>query len=186
VTLFDLVTRESVGELSVGVGPCAVAVLPERGEAFVVNSLAGTLARIDLDAREVVGEVAVGRAPVGIAPSSTGERLYVANRGGGDLSVVDVYQSAEWQRISVGNAPGGVAIDARGGRLLVANAGSATIHVLDDLPVGRPPAGLPNGAHPLVGKKLPPFSLLDLATGKHRSSLEWADRKFILNFFASW
>ena len=40
---------------------------------------------------------------------------------------------------------------------------------------------------PLVGQKLPavPCST-DFRTGERRSSTEWAERKYILNFFASW
>jgi hypothetical protein len=37
-----------------------------------------------------------------------------------------------------------------------------------------------------VGTRLPEFSLPDLRTGQLRSSREWSERKYILNFFASW
>jgi hypothetical protein len=58
--------------------------------------------------------------------------------------------------------------------------------VVEDLLAARPPALLQDEAHPLVGRSLPPFALPDLRTGTLRRSREWAERKYILNFFASW
>jgi len=40
--------------------------------------------------------------------------------------------------------------------------------------------------HELLGRQLPPFALPDLRTEIVRMSREWAERKYILNFFASW
>jgi hypothetical protein len=40
--------------------------------------------------------------------------------------------------------------------------------------------------HPLVGSVLPEFSLPDLHDDRLRHSREWAEKKYILNFFASW
>jgi thiol-disulfide isomerase/thioredoxin len=40
--------------------------------------------------------------------------------------------------------------------------------------------------HELLGRRLPPFALPDLRTEMLRTSREWAERKYILNFFASW
>jgi hypothetical protein len=40
--------------------------------------------------------------------------------------------------------------------------------------------------HELVGRKLPEFQLRDMRTGMMRTSREWAEKKYIVNFFASW
>jgi YVTN family beta-propeller protein len=142
--------------------------------------------RIDLDSREVVEELTVGRAPVGLTVGPAHDRIYVSNRGAGTLSVVGVADGVEWTQIRVGEGPGGVTVDPLDNRLLVANAGSATLTIAEDLLAGRPPTGAPPESSPLVGRPLPEFSLVDLRTGERRSSREWAARKYILNFFASW
>jgi hypothetical protein len=76
--------------------------------------------------------------------------------------------------------------EANGGYLLVSNAGSASVTVLEDLLDGPAQKPLPEALHPLVGCRLPDFALPDLKTGQLRRSREWAERKYILNFFASW
>ena len=64
--------------------------MPERGEAFVVNSVAGTVARINLDDARVVEELRVGEAPVGLTVAPAHDRVYVSNRGAGTVSVLEV------------------------------------------------------------------------------------------------
>jgi YVTN family beta-propeller protein len=110
----------------------------------------------------------------------------VTNRGAGTVSVLGVADGMEWAQIPVGGGPGGVTVDASDGRVLVANAGSGTLTIAEDLLAGPPPGAAQEPVHPLVGRKLPAFSLVDLATGERRSSRDWAERKYILNFFASW
>ena len=72
------------------------------------------------------------------------------------------------------------------GRLLVADAGSGTLTIVEDLLAGRPPAPALEAPSPLLGKRLPAFSLVDHNTGEMRSSHEWAEKRYIVNFFASW
>ena len=50
----------------------------------------------------------------------------------------------------------------------------------------RPATAPDQPRHELIGRELPAFALPDLRTGITRTSLEWAERKYILNFFASW
>jgi hypothetical protein len=39
---------------------------------------------------------------------------------------------------------------------------------------------------PWIGGKLPAFALEDYWTGERRTNRDWAEKKYILNFFASW
>jgi hypothetical protein len=57
--------------------------------------------------------------------------------------------------------------------------------VVEDLLPERPAMQSVRQTHELVGRQLPPFTLPDLS-GMERTSSEWAERKFILNFFAGW
>jgi hypothetical protein len=69
---------------------------------------------------------------------------------------------------------------------LVANAGSGSVTVLEDLLLQRPTLASAEPQHELLGRGLPPFQLVDMRTGAVRTSREWAERKYIINFFASW
>jgi YVTN family beta-propeller protein len=187
VTVIDTDSLEPVGRIEVGAGPCAVAVNPAGREVYVVNSIAGTLARIDADTQTITGTIKAGQAPVGLAAGPAGDRMYVANRGEGTVSVLGV-EGGEWYRIPVGAAPGGVAVHPdQHRRILIANAGSGTLTVAEDLvTTGGAGALAPVPTHPLVGTRLPEFALPALRTGETRTSREWSERKYILNFFASW
>jgi YVTN family beta-propeller protein len=163
-----------------------VAVNPVHGEVYVANSLADTVTRLDLDSSAVLGTMKVDRAPVGAAVASAGDRLYVSNRGAGTVSVLGATDGSEWARIAVGNGPGGCTVDPVTGNLLVANAGGPSLSVVEDRLTGPPVATPDEARHELIGKRLPPFALPDMRTGMTRTSREWAERKYILNFFASW
>jgi YVTN family beta-propeller protein len=121
-----------------------------------------------------------------MALGSTGDRIYAGNRGTGQVSVIDRASGREWARVPVGTAPGDLAVDPTSSTVYVSNAGSSTVSVFRDQLAG-PPAELPaDRRHPLVGQPLPPFSLPDMVDGRVRTTAEWAGKKYILNFFASW
>jgi len=100
--------------------------------------------------------------------------------------VLGVADRAEWSQIPVGNGPGGVVVDPHDGRVLVANAGSQTMSIVEDLLAARPPAPVLEETSPWIGGKLPAFALEDYWTGDRRTNRDWAEKKYILNFFASW
>ena len=123
---------------------------------------------------------------MGLNVSPGGEPVYVGNRAEGTVSVIGAIDDREWGRLPVGEAPAGLAVDPTTNRLLVSNAGSATVSVLEDLLDGSSPVGPRSDEHPLVGQALPDFALPELRSGNLRHSREWSERKYILNFFASW
>ena len=102
------------------------------------------------------------------------------------MSVLGTGDGTEWARIPVGEGPGGCTVDPVSGRLLVANAGAGSLTVVEDLLAERPTVSPDEPRHELLGRQLPPFALPDLRTELVRTSREWAERKYILNFFASW
>ncbi len=186
VTVIDGDSLEVLARLEVGEGACAVAVNPVRPEVYVVNSLVSTIARFHTGTLEPLGELAVPNAPVGLAAGTAGDRLYTGNRGDGSMSIMGLDGMA-WARVPVGAAPGGVTVHPSDPRtLLVANAGSGSITIVRDLFDGPPAARLAELTHPLVGRSIPDFSLPDLHTEQLRHSREWSEKKYILNFFASW
>src|SRR5262249_32332577 len=149
------------------------------------NSFADTVTRIDLENLSVLGTAKVDRTPVGAAVSRSGDRVYISSRGSGTVSVVGTADASEWARIPVGEGPGGCTVDPATGNLLVANAGGPSLTVIEDLLTGPPVVHAETPEHELIGRPLPPSELPALK-GLVRPSHEWAERKYILNFFASW
>jgi YVTN family beta-propeller protein len=186
ITVIDCESFTAIDRIVTGRAPCAVVVNPLNDSLYVVNSSSDNVMRIDLATGQVAAEIAIGRGPVGINASLSGDRIYTGNRAEGTASVIGASDDREWARFVVGEAPAGCVVDPKTGRLLVSNAGSASVTVIEDLLTGPAPASGTAHAHPLVGHPLPPFELLDLRTGKLRHSREWSERKYILNFFASW
>ena len=58
--------------------------------------------------------------------------------------------------------------------------------IVEDLLAARPPAPVVEEPSPWIGSKLPAFSLEDYWSGEQRTNHDWAEKKYILNFFASW
>ena len=46
VMFYDAATGERTAELQLATGACAIGLVPERGEAFVANSLTASVSRI--------------------------------------------------------------------------------------------------------------------------------------------
>jgi YVTN family beta-propeller protein len=184
VTVFDPVSLAPLGRIALRECPCKVVVNRPAGRLYVAGALHGHLTRVSLESGEVLDELPVERAPVGLCASPDGRWVYVCNRGAGSVSVLDAASGRESHRIPVGNGPGDCAVDPVTGRLLVSNAGSGTLTVVER--PWLPPPSAPRSAHPAVGRPLPEFALPDLRTGGLRRSLEWAEKRYILCFFASW
>jgi YVTN family beta-propeller protein len=162
-------------------------VSPAADALCVANSASDSVTRVNLATARVVAEIPVGRGPVGINASPSGDRIYVGNRAEGTVSVIGTADDREWDRIRVGEAPAGCTVDRQTGHLLVSNTGTGTLTVIEDKLDG--PRGVQIHREPalrLVGRRLPEFDLVDLRSGRLRSSREWSERKYILNFFASW
>ena len=58
--------------------------------------------------------------------------------------------------------------------------------IVEDLLAARPPAPVVEEQSPWIGRTLPAFSLEDYRSGEQRTNHDWAEKKYILNFFASW
>jgi YVTN family beta-propeller protein len=186
MTVFDCDTLEPIERIELGRAPCALVVNELNDSLYVANSAVDSVMRLDLETRKIVAETPVGRGPVGINNSPSGDRIYVGNRGEGTVSVIGAADDLEWARIPVGEAPAGCVVDPRSGHLLVSNAGTATLTIIEDLLSGPVPGAAARPLHPLIGRRLPDFALWDLHERRMRHSREWSERKYILNFFASW
>lgn len=106
-----------IAEIGVGDEPRFVAVSPENFEAFVTNTVSGTVSVISLagdDAFQVVADIPVGAEPRGCALTPNGTRLYVANHTAGTVSVIDTKTRSVVDTIDVGGEPQAIAISNDG------------------------------------------------------------------------
>lgn len=104
---------DKLAEVEVGQEPRSVAIAPGDVEAYVVNSVSGTVSVVSLagdDAFTVVDEIAVGAEPRGCALTPNGTRLYVANLTEGTVSVIDTKTRAVIDTVGVGGNPFAIAI----------------------------------------------------------------------------
>ena len=126
VSLFDVGADRNVplGEFAVGREPNGVAISPDGGFVYVVNSVDGTVSVLEVDlAQEIVAEVVatleVGTEPYGIALTPNGEKAYVTNARSNSFSVIDTATNTVATTItnigpSVGAEPRGIAITNNG------------------------------------------------------------------------
>ena len=117
-----------VGLLLLGVLATASWAAPN---AYVANSVSGTVSVIDTATDAVVATVTVGTSPDGVAVSPDGSRVYVANFGSGTVSVIDTATDAVVATVGAIFRPDGVAVSPDGSRVYVASSGTGTVSVID-------------------------------------------------------
>lgn len=102
-----------LAEVPVGQEPRFVALKNDNSEAYVTNTVSGTVSVISLKgdtAFDVVAEIAVGTEPRGCALSPNGSRLYVCNHTAGTVSVIDTAARNVIDTVTVGGKPQAIAV----------------------------------------------------------------------------
>lgn len=102
-----------LAEIPVGIEPHCVAISPDDSEAYITNSVSGTVTVIALGGIipfAVLDEIPVGVEPRGCAISPNGTRLYVANFTRGAVSVVNLASRQVVRTIFVGGNPFAIAV----------------------------------------------------------------------------
>lgn len=149
VVTLDLVSREIVDRVGVGIKPHGLWPTPDGRYLFVPNQLTGTVSKIDTESMTVVGEAHVGRTPTMVAVSPDGARAYATLYGERGLAVLDA-QKVESKRLQVndvipiGERPAQVAVTPDEQYVLVPCEGPGALYVVsvagDDV-VGIVPTG---------------------------------------------
>jgi YVTN family beta-propeller protein len=106
-----------LAEVVVGQEPRCVALHPKETEAYVTNTVSGTVSVIDVSdpfAAAVVAEIPVGAEPRGCALSPSGRRLFVANHTEGTVSVIDTTTRQVTNTVNVGGKPSAIAVSNDG------------------------------------------------------------------------
>ncbi len=107
----DVATK--LAEVAVGDEPRFVAISPGDTEAYVTNTVSGTVSVIALkgaNAFNVVSDITVGSEPRGCAVTPNGTRLYVANHTSGTVSEINLSTRAVTRTITTGGNPQAIAI----------------------------------------------------------------------------
>lgn len=136
--------------MDVGNGPAQLALKPDGGELFVMNSLSNSISEVVTGTNDVGGAYQMGMAPNHGIVSSDNAVLYVANAGSQEVILYSVDTSKRGGAIHVGDGPAAMAFSAAGHLLFVVDRGSSDLAVVrlsskslfTLLPTGRRPGAI--------------------------------------------
>lgn len=108
----------------------AIALNPETGKFYAVNTRQGTVTVLDGDAR-FLAQVKVGETPEAIAVNPDTNRVYVANQGSGTVSVIDGATDKTIATVSVGDLPYTMAVNRAVNKVYVSRTFSDLTVIID-------------------------------------------------------
>ncbi len=133
--------------LDVGQAPLQLALKPDGGELFAVNSLSNSISEVITSTNDPGGSYMIGEDPVRGLVSDDNALLYVANFRSQYVTVYSIDDGKRIGAVQVGDGPAALAfsssglllfvVDARSGDLAVVRTGSLSLFTL--LPAGRAP-----------------------------------------------
>ncbi len=133
--------------MDVGRGPVQLALKPDGGELFAVNSLSDSISEVITGTNDVSGATMIGDDPVRGLVSSDNSLLYVGNLRSQEVTVYPIDDGKRTGSIHVGDGPSALAFSSAGHLLFVVDTRSADISVVRTasrslftmLPTGRAP-----------------------------------------------
>jgi YVTN family beta-propeller protein len=133
--------------LDVGQAPLQLALKPDGGEVFALNSLSHSISEIITNTDDVSGATTIGDNPVRGLVSADNSMLYVANFSSQYVTVYAIDEGKRFGSIHVGDGSSAMAfsnsglllfvVDARSGDVAVVRTASRSLFTL--LPAGRAP-----------------------------------------------
>jgi YVTN family beta-propeller protein len=133
--------------MDVGRDPVDLALKPDGGEVFVVNSLSDSISEVITGTNDVQGAYMMGDDPVAGLVSSDNSLLYVGNLRSQNVIVYSINDGKRVGWVHVGDGPAAMTFSAAGNLLFVVDARSgdvavvrtATTSLFTLLPAGRNP-----------------------------------------------
>ncbi len=150
VTQTDVIDNSTSFIIPAGNATAGVAITPDGGRVYAVNSQAASVTVIDVATEMVIATIPVGFNPEQAAVNPDGKTVYVTNSGDGTVSVINVLTNKVTGTIACGAGAFGVNISADGKVLYVAAADSlvaintSTNTILSTTPVGQTPLAIGN------------------------------------------
>ena len=143
--------------MDVGRGPVQLALKPDGGEVFVVNSISNSISEVITGTNDVQGAYMMGDNPVSGLVSNDNALLYVGNLRTQTVIVYSINDGRRVGWVHVGDGPSAMAfsaagnllfvVDARSGDVAVVRAASFSLFTL--LPAGRNPNAIVDKAFKL-------------------------------------
>jgi len=133
--------------MDVGRSPVDLALKPDGGEVFVVNSASDSISEVITGTDDVQGAYMMGDDPVGGLVSKDNSLLYVANQRSQNVIVYAINDGRRAGWVRVGDGPSAMAFSAAGHLLFVVNSRSndvalvrtASMTLFTLIPAGRAP-----------------------------------------------
>jgi DNA-binding beta-propeller fold protein YncE len=125
--VFDAHSLDSVGRISVGIGPTHVVGAGER--FFVVDTRGNALLEVRLGPLRVHRRTHLSGAPYGIALDTKRRRYWVTLTARNE--VVELTDHRVLRRFATVRQPNSVAVDPRSGRVFVASRSHGTVQIFD-------------------------------------------------------
>ena len=116
--------------LDVGRGPVKIALKPDGGEVFVVNSLSDTISEVITGTDDVLGAYMMGDDPVFGLVSRDNSLLYVGNLHSQDVIIYSIDDGKRIGSVHVGDGPSAMAFSAAGHLLFVVDSRSGDVAVV--------------------------------------------------------
>ncbi len=116
--------------MDVGRGPVQLALKPDGGEIFVVNSLSNSISEVITGTNDVQGAYMMGDNPVSGLVSLDNALLYVGNLRTQNVIVYSINDGRRVAWVHVGDGPSAMAFSAAGNLLFVVDARSNDVAVV--------------------------------------------------------
>jgi YVTN family beta-propeller protein len=145
--------------MDVGRGPVQLALKPDGGEVFVVNSISNSISEVITGTNDVQGAYMMGDNPVSGLVSNDNSLLYIGNLRTQTVIVYSINDGRRVGWVHVGDGPSAMAFSAEGNLLFVVDARSGDVAVVRTaspsqfaftlLPAGRNPNAIVDKAFKL-------------------------------------
>jgi DNA-binding beta-propeller fold protein YncE len=116
--------------LDVGRAPAQLALKPDGGEVFALNSLSDSISEVVTTTDDVGGAYLMGSFPVRGLVSRDNSLLYVANLHSQEVTVYSIEDGKRTGSIQVGDGPSALAFSAAGHLLFVVDTRSSDLSVV--------------------------------------------------------
>ena len=116
--------------LDVGRDPVQLALKPDGGEIFVLNSSSDSISEVITGTNDVLGAYLMGADPVRGLVSADNSLLYVGNLNSQKVTIYSIEDGKRAGAIQVGDGPSALAFSAAGNLLLVVDSRSGDVSVV--------------------------------------------------------
>lgn len=116
--------------MDVGRSPVHLALKPDGGEIFVINSLSDSISRIETNSNDVLDATLIGESPVFGLVSPDNSLLYVGNYRSQYIGIYSIDDGQRLASVRVGDGPSALALSAAGNLLFAVDSRSGDVAVV--------------------------------------------------------